>query len=75
MVGDYDAAVPEIEGQSQPLCAAYRKSAADQLAEAARTERRLTALVKRLNVQQIREKNRQIMVAGVFGISPSSTKS
>lgn len=55
MVGDYTAAVPVIGGRSQPLCAAYRKSAAEQLAEAARSERRLTTLVERLNVRWITE--------------------
>jgi molybdopterin-guanine dinucleotide biosynthesis protein A len=55
MVGDYDAAVPVLAGQSQPLCAAYRKSAAEQLAEAARAERRLTAIVEHLNVRRITE--------------------
>jgi molybdenum cofactor guanylyltransferase len=52
----FDAAVPEIAGQLQPLCAAYRRRAAASIATiAAGGERRLTAIAARLDMRRVSE--------------------
>ena len=53
----YDAAIPSIEGFTQPLCAAYRRepAIAALLAMEAEDERRLTRLADRLNVNVVDE--------------------
>jgi len=53
----YDAAIPSIEGFTQPLCAAYRRepAIAALLAMEADDERRLTRLADRLNVNVVDE--------------------
>lgn len=54
MIGGFDAAIPEIAGQSQPLCAAYRRGSADLIeAIAAEGEARLTAITARLKVRRV----------------------
>jgi molybdopterin-guanine dinucleotide biosynthesis protein A len=54
MVGEFDTAIPEIDGKSQPLCAAYRPGAADLIETIAMTgESRLTAITARLRVRRI----------------------
>jgi molybdopterin-guanine dinucleotide biosynthesis protein A len=54
MVGEFDAAIPEIAGKSQPLCAAYRPRAADLLEAIAMTgESRLVAITRRLKVRRV----------------------
>ena len=56
-VENNDAAIPEIEGILQPLCAAYRRDPATAalVAMEAAGERRLTMLVDRLKVRAIDE--------------------
>lgn len=50
----FDAAIPEIGGQLQPLCAAYgRRAAASIAAIAAGGERRLTAIATRLAMRRV----------------------
>ncbi len=53
----YDAAIPSIEGFTQPLCAAYRRepAIAALLAMEADDEHRLTRLADRLNVNAVDE--------------------
>jgi molybdopterin-guanine dinucleotide biosynthesis protein A len=53
----YDAAIPSIEGFTQPLCAAYRRepAIAALLAMEAEDERRLTRLADRLNIDVVDE--------------------
>jgi molybdopterin-guanine dinucleotide biosynthesis protein A len=53
----FDAAIPSIEGFTQPLCAAYRREAAIAalLAMEADSEHRLTRLADRLNVNVVDE--------------------
>jgi molybdopterin-guanine dinucleotide biosynthesis protein A len=56
MVGDHDAAVPEIGGRLQPLCAAYHRRCATLIAAGeAAGERRLIELVARLDLRRISE--------------------
>jgi molybdopterin-guanine dinucleotide biosynthesis protein A len=56
MVGDHDAAVPEIGGRLQPLCAAYKRRCATAIAaDEAAGERRLSELVARLDLRRIGE--------------------
>jgi molybdenum cofactor guanylyltransferase len=55
-VSGFDAAIPVIAGQSQPLCAAYRTGAADLIAESAQAgESRLTAITTQLAVRWVAE--------------------
>lgn len=54
MTDGYDAAIPEVGGRLQPLCAAYRRACGGALAAAA-GERRLTAVVTRLNIRIVAE--------------------
>jgi len=54
MIEGYDAVIPEVGARLQPLCAAYRRASRDVLAAAA-TERRLTAIVTRLNLRIVAE--------------------
>lgn len=53
----YDAAIPSIEGFTQPLCAAYRRepAIAALLAMEADNDHRLTRLADRLNVNVVDE--------------------
>src|SRR5688572_2528686 len=54
MIIDYDAAVPSIEGQMYPLCAAYRGGAADPLKAAFDSgERRLVGALDRIRCRRI----------------------
>jgi molybdopterin-guanine dinucleotide biosynthesis protein A len=54
MVGEFDAAIPEIAEKSQPLCASYRPDAADLIEAIAMTgESRLTAITGRLKVRRV----------------------
>lgn len=54
MIGGYDAAVPQVGARFQPLCAAYSRLTRDAVAAFA-SERRLTAIVARLNLRIVRE--------------------
>jgi molybdopterin-guanine dinucleotide biosynthesis protein A len=50
MLGGYDAVVPEVGGEPQPLCAAYRRRAASLIEEQLnKGERRLTRIAAALN--------------------------
>jgi molybdopterin-guanine dinucleotide biosynthesis protein A len=50
----FDAAIPVIAGRSQPLCAAYRRGAAERLEALARAgESRLTTITARLAVRRV----------------------
>lgn len=52
----FDAAIPQVDNRAQPLCAGYRRSAYAAIeAIAAGGERRLTAIVSRLNVRTVTE--------------------
>ena len=57
MLDGFDAAIPEVGGQLQPLHAAYRCAAAGAALRAmeAEGERRLTALALRLHVRRVGE--------------------
>jgi molybdopterin-guanine dinucleotide biosynthesis protein A len=56
MLGDCDAVIPQINGRRQPLCAVYRRSSAEAIAEIARTgERRLTMITSQLKQRSIEE--------------------
>jgi molybdopterin-guanine dinucleotide biosynthesis protein A len=56
MTGDFDVVVPAIAGKSQPLCAAYRQTAADKIEDLARRgNSRLTAIVDQLDCRRIAE--------------------
>jgi molybdopterin-guanine dinucleotide biosynthesis protein A len=53
MIGELDAAIPEIAGKSQPLYAAYRRRSADLIeAITGEGESRLTAITGRLKVRR-----------------------
>jgi molybdopterin-guanine dinucleotide biosynthesis protein A len=55
-VADSDAAIPEIDGMLQPLCAAYRKSVAHVIASmSARGEKRVLKLADEIRVVRINE--------------------
>ena len=51
----YDAAIPEVGGRLQPLCAAYRRRVATPIVAIAAGERRLTAIVTRLDMRRVGE--------------------
>jgi molybdopterin-guanine dinucleotide biosynthesis protein A len=56
LIADYDAAIPEIDGKLQPLCAAYGRRCIPAISTmVAQGERRLTAIVTRLNARRIGE--------------------
>lgn len=56
MVGEHAAAIPIVDNQLQPLCAAYRKSAADSIARLIATgEKRLLALADALDTRRVSE--------------------
>ena len=56
MVGGFDAAIPAIAGQSQPICAAYRRGSADLIETIAKEgESRLTPITARLKVRLVAE--------------------
>jgi len=55
-VGGKDAAIPEVTGHLQPLYAAYRRASRTAISTIAATgERRLTAIVSRLNLRTVTE--------------------
>jgi molybdenum cofactor guanylyltransferase len=55
-IDGFDAAIPQIDNRAQPLCAAYRRFARAAIeAIAAGGERRLTAIVDRLNARTVPE--------------------
>jgi molybdenum cofactor guanylyltransferase len=55
-VGGEDAAIPEVTGHLQPLCAAYRRASRTAISTLAATgERRLTAIVSHLNLRTVTE--------------------
>ncbi|MGH7880710.1 MAG: molybdenum cofactor guanylyltransferase [Candidatus Binataceae bacterium] len=55
-LADYDAAIPEINGRSQPLCAAYQQSAAATIARiVCGGEHRLTTITARLKRRRVGE--------------------
>jgi molybdopterin-guanine dinucleotide biosynthesis protein A len=55
-IDGFDAAIPQVDKRAQPLCAGYRRSARAAIeAIAAGGERRLTAIVSRLNVRTVTE--------------------
>jgi molybdopterin-guanine dinucleotide biosynthesis protein A len=52
----FDAAVPEINGQMEPLCAAYHKQAADKLQTVLESgELAVHKAVSALNIYRVRE--------------------
>ena len=56
IIGCKDAAIPEVAGRLQPLCAAYRRASRAAITTLAGTgERRLTAIVNRLNLRTVTE--------------------
>jgi molybdenum cofactor guanylyltransferase len=56
IIGGKDAAIPEIAGRLQPLCAAYRRASRTAIATfAGAGDRRLTAIVSRLNLRTVTE--------------------
>lgn len=54
MIDGYDAVIPEVGARIQPLCAAYRRASREAIAAMA-GERRLTAIVTRLNGRRVGE--------------------
>ncbi|HZP44911.1 MAG TPA: molybdenum cofactor guanylyltransferase [Candidatus Binataceae bacterium] len=54
-LGDHDAAVPIVDRQRQPLCAAYARKALGRLETAAAQEARLTVIVARLATRWLPE--------------------
>ena len=55
-IGAHAAAVPIVDGRAQPLCAVYRKTAAETIAALlARGEQRLLALVAALEARRVSE--------------------
>jgi molybdenum cofactor guanylyltransferase len=52
MIDSYDAVIPEVGAQLQPLCAAYRRASREAIA-AISGERRLTAIVSRLAIRRV----------------------
>jgi molybdopterin-guanine dinucleotide biosynthesis protein A len=57
MIEDYEAAIPQVGGMLQPLCAVYRRKPASQALAAMESagERRLTNLAERLKTRVIDE--------------------
>jgi molybdenum cofactor guanylyltransferase len=56
MLSRHDAAIPQIQGRLQPLCAAYHQRCSRVLAEmSAQGERRLSAVVTKLDVRRVAE--------------------
>ncbi len=54
LIGDYDVVEPEIEGARQPLCAAYKKDAAERIRALWRGgEGRVTAVVEQLHRRRV----------------------
>jgi molybdenum cofactor guanylyltransferase len=56
LIGERTAAIPLVDSRLQPLCAAYRKSAADSIARlVASGEQRLIALADALDARRVTE--------------------
>ena len=53
LLGDFDAAVPCIDGVNQPLLAVYRTSILPHVEQLAAADSRLIALCKRLNIRRV----------------------